>query len=103
MGFPALNFTNPLYTFAPNNLKFTAYKECYVCGTFLSENIDYGGVPKLKINDTVILTGARLQANNDSGIALESLSPIKIQTGDIVTVSNIVGSSATAIYILEEI
>lgn len=90
---PLLNFTNPLYSFGGTNTSYTCVKECYLVGVLHPAN----GDAKAMINGTVVLAGY-FSTSEAFGT---STSGIRLQAGDVVTVSGVV--AGTELHILEPV
>ena len=72
---PTLNYSNPLHNFTSGNLTFTATKECYLTGTVVAGSAITGNI-----------NNANIIYNGSSGVT-GFIPPIKIMSGDVVTVS----------------
>ena len=90
---PLLNFTNPLYSFGGTNTSYTCVKECYLVGVLHPAN----GDAKAMINGTIVLSGYF----TPSEVFGTSTSGIRLQAGDVVTLSGVV--AGTELHILEPV
>lgn len=90
---PLLNFTNPLYSFGGTNTSYTCVKECYLVGVLHPAN----GDARAMINGTTVLAGY-FTTNEVFGT---STSGIRLQAGDVVTISGVV--AGTDLHILEPV
>ena len=77
-GMPILDFANPLHTFSSSGT-YTATKECYLCGTFSSDNTT------LKINSTIVIENKHTGSFN--GLIGNYIPPLRLKSGDIVNVN----------------
>ena len=102
---PVLDYTNYLHVFmssAPSDLpsdatyglSFTATKECYICGYVYSDPIN---ICVLSINNTQIATSVDVEYNGQRRCGCY-ISPLKIKTGDVVSVS----VEASMLHVFEE-
>ena len=82
-GMPLLDFANPLHTFSSSG-SYTATKECYLCGTFTSDNTT------LKINSTTVMENSHTSSFN--GLKGNYIPPLRLKSGDIVNVNTANGS-----------
>ena len=93
-GMPILDYANPLYTFDDTHLTYTAVRECYLCGVLARSYSSGGGVEtRLSINNTIIAESA--QNGDVSSLDRVYISPLKLNTGDVVLLSGPADSSGT--------
>lgn len=104
-GMPDLDYRNYLHAFtssAPSDLptgatyglSFTASKECYICGYVYSGPIN---ICVLSIDDIQIATSVDVEYNGQRRCGCY-ISPLKINTGDVVSVS----AEASMLHVFEE-
>ena len=96
---PILDFANPLHTFSTGNLTFTATKVCYISGAIGTggANANNGTVA---INGTIVVAPSTAAYGNATGmqVPVGYVPPIKIASGDIVTV----GLASPNLHVFEE-
>ena len=84
---PTFDFAHPLHTFSGTNLSYTAVADCYVVGT-LTTPAGTNNTVSLSVN-TAIIYQANGQTNyNTPEICKVPMPILRLQAGDIVTVSS---------------
>lgn len=88
MGVPNLDYSNPLKVFNnSSSLTYTVSQECYLMGT-ANMNVGNGGVGTVKINNITIVTVGPIQNAWANNFPMQ-VSPMKLNSGDIVVVSHV--------------
>lgn len=77
-----LDFANPLHLFTSSNNTYTAVKTCWLFGTFMATNDNYG---------IVSIDGTRVAGIYDSNAGYPSaiVPPTRVEAGSVISVTNI--------------